>query len=71
MLTFTFHENLPTDVWAEIQSAINSGMEISQETLMESAFYRCSQGKEPLCLKEGGATDLEVSQIVGVEDDDE
>lgn len=71
MLTFTFHENLPTDVWAEIQSAINSGMEISQETLMESASFTDARKEKSRLLKEGGATDLEVSQIVGVEDDDE
>ena len=71
MLTFTFHENLPTDVWAEIQSAINSGMEISQETLMESASFTDARKEKSRLLKEGGATDLEVSQIVGTEDDDE
>lgn len=38
-LVFTFHENLPTDIWAEIQSYINAGGEISQETLMENASF--------------------------------
>lgn len=64
-LTFTFHENLPTDVWAEIQSAINSGMEISQETLMESASFTDARKEKSRLLKEGGASDIEISQIVG------
>ena len=64
-LTFTFHENLPTDVWAEIQSAINSGMDISQETLMESASFTDARKEKSRLLKEGGASDIEISQIVG------
>lgn len=65
LLTFTFHENLPTDVWAEIQSAINSGMEISQETLMESASFTDARKEKSRLLKESGASDIEISQIVG------
>ncbi|HFU4369518.1 TPA: phage portal protein [Streptococcus suis] len=65
LLTFTFHENLPTDVWAEIQSAINSGMDISQETLMESASFTDARKEKSRLLKEGGASDIEISQIVG------
>lgn len=38
-LTFTFHQNLPTDVWAEITDAVNAGMEISQETFQENASF--------------------------------
>lgn len=65
LLTFTFHENLPTDVWEEIQSAINSGMEVSQETLMESASFTDARKEKSRLLKEGGASDMEISQIVG------
>ena len=65
LLTFTFHENLPTDVWAEIQSAISSGMEVSQETLMESASFTDARKEKSRLLKEGGASDAEISQIVG------
>lgn len=65
LLTFTFHENLPTDVWAEIQAAINSGMEVSQETLMESASFTDARKEKSRLLKEGGASDMEISQIVG------
>ncbi|HFI0736382.1 TPA: phage portal protein [Streptococcus suis] len=65
LLTFTFHENLPTDVWAEIQSAINSGMEVSQETLMESASFTDARKEKSRLLKENGASDIEISQIVG------
>lgn len=65
LLTFTFHENLPTDVWAEIQSAINSGMEVSQETLMESASFTDARKEKSRLLKENGVSDMEISQIVG------
>lgn len=65
LLTFTFHENLPTDVWAEIQFAINSGMDISQETLMESASFTDARKEKSRLLKEGGASDAEINQIVG------
>lgn len=68
-LTFTFHENLPTDVWAEIQSAINSGLEISQETLLESASFTDTRKEKQRLLKEQGASDAEISQIVGEPDD--
>lgn len=68
LLTFTFHENLPTDVWAEIQSAINSGMEISQETLMESASFTDTRTEKSRILREQGASDGEISQIVGDSD---
>ena len=65
LLTFTFHENLPTDIWAEIQSAISSGMEVSQETLMESASFTDARKEKSRILKESGASDIEISQIVG------
>lgn len=65
LLTFTFHENLPTDVWAEIQAAINSGMEVSQETLMESASFTDARKEKSRLLKENGASDREIRQIVG------
>ena len=65
LLTFTFHDNLPTDVWAEIQSAINSGMEVSQETLMESASFTDARKEKSRLLKENGASDMEISRIVG------
>ena len=65
LLTFTFHENLPTDVWVEIQSAINSGMEVSQETLMESASFTDARKEKSRLMKENGASDMEISQIVG------
>jgi SPP1 family phage portal protein len=65
LLTFTFHENLPTDVWAEIQSAISSGMEVSQETLMESASFTDARKEKSRLMKENGASDMEISQILG------
>lgn len=38
-LTFTFHPNLPEDIWAEINAYIAAGGEISQETLREIASF--------------------------------
>lgn len=70
-LTFTFHENLPNDVWAEIKSAIDSGMEISQETLMESASFTDSRKEKSRLLQEQGASDLEVNRIVGASEDEQ
>lgn len=71
LLTFTFHENLPTDVWAEIQSAINSGLEISQETLLEAASFTDTRKEKQRLLKEEGVSDAEISQIVGEPDDEQ
>lgn len=38
-LSFTFHPNLPADVWQEVKTFIESGGEISQETLRELATF--------------------------------
>jgi len=38
-LTFTFHPNLPSDVWAEVDKFINAGGQLSQETLAELATF--------------------------------
>lgn len=69
LLTFTFHENLPVDVWAEIKSAIDSGMEISQETLMESASFTDTRKEKTRLLEEKGLSDAEISQFLGNRDD--
>lgn len=39
MLEFTFHENLPEDVWTEIKTYIEVGGELSQETLRENSSF--------------------------------
>lgn len=51
-LTFTFHENLPTDVWAEIKSAIDVGTEISQETLLETASFTDARNEKKRLAEE-------------------
>lgn len=51
-LVFTFHENLPTDVWAEIQAYINAGGEISQETLQENASFTDSAKEKQRLLED-------------------
>lgn len=38
-MTFTFHPNLPSDVWAEVAQYISAGGEVSQETLRELASF--------------------------------
>lgn len=38
-LTFTFHENIPEDIWSEVESYLKSGGEISMTTLMEMASF--------------------------------
>lgn len=38
-LEFTFHPNLPEDIWAEVTAYINAGGELSQETLRALASF--------------------------------
>jgi len=38
-LTFTFHPNLPQDIWAEVEKFVQNGGELSQETLTELASF--------------------------------
>lgn len=38
-LTFTFHPNLPQDVWGEVEKFVQVGGEASQETLLELASF--------------------------------
>ena len=40
-------------------------MEVSQETLMESASFTDERKEKSRLLKAGGASDAEISQIVG------
>ena len=46
-------------------------MEVSQETLMESASFTDARKEKSRLLKEGGASDAEISQIVGDADDEQ
>lgn len=64
-LTFTFHPNIPQDVWTEIKAYIEAGGEISQETLMENASFTDYKTEYSRILKQGGSSDFEVGQIVG------
>lgn len=38
-LTFTFHPNVPQEIWEEVEKFIKAGGEISQETLIELASF--------------------------------
>jgi len=64
-LTFTFHPNIPQDVWNEIKAYIEAGGVVSQETLMNTASFTDYKTEQSRILKEGGASDDEISQIVG------
>ena len=46
-------------------------MEVSQETLMESASFTDARKEKSRLLKEGGASDMEINQIVGGSDGNE
>lgn len=70
-LTFTFHPNIPQDVWTEIKAFIEAGGDISQETLMEHASFTDYQTEQSRILKQGGASDREVGQVVGEPDEQE
>lgn len=53
-LTFTFHENLPTDVWAEIKAYIEAGGEVSQETLRNNTTFTTHAEEEKRLKQEEG-----------------
>lgn len=67
-MTFTFHPNIPQDVWTEIKAYIEAGGNLSQETLMNSASFTDYKIEQARILKENGASDSEISQIVGKSD---
>ena len=75
-LTFTFHPNLPQDVWTEVEQYINATGEISQETLMELASFTDSQKEKERLENETltvDMTDEQRSQLLGgaVDEQDE
>ena len=64
-LTFTFHPNIPQDVWNEIKAYIEAGGVVSQETLMNNASFTDYKTEQERILKESGASDNEIMQLVG------
>ncbi|MCG4823759.1 phage portal protein [Streptococcus gordonii] len=70
-LTFTFHPNIPQDVWTEIKAYIEAGGAVSQETLMNNASFTDYKTEQSRIMKEQGASDGEISQIVGAKDDEQ
>lgn len=70
-LTFTFHPNIPQDVWTEIKAYIEAGGAVSQETLMNNASFTDYKTEQSRILKEQGASDGEISRIVGGQDDEQ
>lgn len=51
-LDFTFHPNLPQDVWEEVDKYISSGGKLSQETLRELASFTNNADETERILKE-------------------
>ena len=70
-LTFTFHPNIPQDVWNEIKAYIEAGGVVSQETLMNNASFTDYKTEQSRILKESGASDHEIMQLVGGMDEQE
>jgi len=75
-LSFTFHPNLPQDIWTEVEQYINATGEISQETLMELASFTDSQKEKERLENETltvDMTDEQRSQLLGgvVDEQDE
>jgi SPP1 family phage portal protein len=64
-LTFTFHPNIPQDVWNEIKAYIEAGGVVSQETLMNNASFTDYKTEQSRILKESGASDNEIMRLVG------
>lgn len=70
-LTFTFHPNIPQDIWTEIKTYIDSGGIISQETLLNNATFTDYSTEQSRILKENGATDFELGIVAGGNDEPE
>lgn len=62
-LTFTFHENIPEDVWMEVEKYISIGGQLSDTTMMELAsFIESTEVEKKRILADGlsmSATDEE------------
>jgi SPP1 family phage portal protein len=69
-LTFTFHPNIPQDVWTEIKTYIESGGEISQETLMNNASFTDFKTENERLKKQNGSIDFEFNRGVNDEETD-
>lgn len=68
-LTFTFHPNIPQDVWTEIKAYIEAGGEVSQETLLNNASFTDYETEIDRIKKEEGASDFERAKSVGEADE--
>lgn len=68
-LTFTFHENIPEDVWAEVERYVTIGGKVSETTLMELASFIDNADDEKRRLAMDGilpdATDEKINNITG------
>ncbi|MDE8688458.1 phage portal protein, partial [Streptococcus gordonii] len=55
----------------EIKAYIEAGGAVSQETLMNNASFTDYKTEQSRIMKEQGARDGEISQIVGAKDDEQ
>ena len=67
-LIFTFHPNIPQDVWAEIKAVIEAGGYVSQQTLLDNATFTDYAREAERIAKENGASDLELNSLNGGDD---
>lgn len=51
-LTFTLHPNLPQDIWEEVEKFVQSGGDLSQETLTELASFTDNETETERLLNE-------------------
>lgn len=71
-LIFTFHPNIPEDVWAEVTQFIANGGELSQETLRELASFTDNDKESQRLAEENirpNATDDEKAFLLGSDND--
>lgn len=54
-LEFTFHPNLPENIWDEVKAYVESGGELSQETLMDLTSFTNSEEEKTRLLDEYNA----------------
>lgn len=62
-LTFTFHPNLPQDVWEEVEKFVSTGGEISQQTLRELASFTDEQTETERLEKENVRPDISDAEL--------
>lgn len=71
-LTFTFHPNMPEDIWAEIKAYMDSGGMLSQQTLRENTKFTTHKQEDERLIVESlglGASQEEIRHALEGRDD--